>query len=174
MSCHCTHFMYAFAASVLIGVIASAPAHADDASCKPVSDAMMKQARTPYHEIATVGGRSFEKICTASTLYIGMNGHWTKTPMTPQDLIDVMRETGVSLSNCRSLRTETVDGQAATVYAAHLQTTTPASSSDSQIWIGNASGLTLKTEADTLEGGRKVHVLTHFVQGNVQPPAGVQ
>ncbi|OOG56844.1 hypothetical protein B0E48_12220 [Rhodanobacter sp. C03] len=134
----------------------------------------MKQANTPYHEIAMADGKkSVEKIYTTHALYIGMRGHWTKTPMTSQDVIDLTRETGASFSNCRSLRTETVDGQVATVYAVLIQTTTPASSSDTQIWLSNASGLPLKTEAVTQAGDRKVHVSAHFDHGNVQPPAGV-
>lgn len=156
----------------LTGGLNAAPARADDASCKPVSDAMMKEAHTPYHETAVAGGKSFEKIYTTTMLYIGHSGQWMKMPETPQDLIDATKESGITLSHCKSLRTEMVDGQAATVYAAHL--TTPGTSSDAQIWIGNASGLTLKTESDTQTGPGKGHTSTHMRYGNVQAPtAGV-
>lgn len=158
-------------ACVLVGPVIALQARAEDASCKPVSDALMKQARTPYHEMATVDGRPFEKIYTTTTLYINNGGHWVKLPATPQDVIDAMRETGQTFSNCRSLRTEIVDGQAATVYAAHSQTTAPAASNDAQIWIANASGLPVKTEADEQEGGRRVHASTHLDYSNVQAPA---
>ena len=162
-----------FAIVALGGTLDALPAHADDASCKPVSDAMLKLARTPYHEMATTGGRSFEKIYTTSALYIGSGGHWMKMPATPKDLLDVTRESGLAYSGCKPLRAETVDGQAATVYAVHYQTTTPAASSDAQIWVG-ANGLPLKAESDGLTGPGKGHTSTHMTYGNVQPPAGVQ
>jgi hypothetical protein len=80
----------------------------------------------------------------------------------------------LNVFNCRSLHTETVDGQVATIYAApYLQTTAQVSSSDYQIWISNAIGLPLKTEAVTQAGDRKMHVSIRFDQGNAQPPAGV-
>jgi hypothetical protein len=159
------------AACIVASAVIAPRAHADDASCKPVSDAMMKQARTPYHETATAGGKSFEKIYTTTTLYIGNGGHWMKLPATPQSVIDAMRESGQIFSNCQPLRTEMVDGQATTVYAAHSRTTTPAASNDAQIWIADASGLSVKTEADEQEGGRKMHVSTRLDYSGVQAPA---
>jgi hypothetical protein len=162
------------AACILAGAVIAPQARADDASCKPVLGALMKQARTPYHEMATADGRSFEKIYTTTTLYIGNGGHWMKVPATPEGLIDAMRENGQTFSSCKSLRTEMVDGQAATVYAAHSQTTTPPASNDAQIWIADASGLPVKTEADEQGGGRKGHVSTQLIYGNVQAPAGAK
>ena len=163
-----------FALVSLTGTLNIAPARADDASCKPVSDAMAKQARTPYHETAVSGGKPFEKIYTTTTLYIGNGGHWVSTPASPQTLIDATRESGLTFSDCKSLRTETVNGQAATVYAAHYRTTAPAGSSDAQIWIDNASGLPVQTEADGQAEGRKVHTSTHLSYSNVQAPAGAK
>jgi len=168
-----TQLFCVLAAAILTGAAVTRPAHADDASCKPVLDAFAKQARTPYHEIAVANGKSFEKIYTTTMLYIGHSGQWLKMPETPQDLIDATRESGVTLSHCKSMRTEMADGQVATVYAAHF--TTPGTSSDSQIWIGNASGLTLKTESDAQAGPGKGHTSTHITYGNVQAPtAGVR
>jgi len=164
-------FLIAFAA--LASEFASLPAHADDASCKPVSDAIAKQARTPYHETGTVNGKPFEKIYTTTTLYIGNNGRWLKTPATPKDVLDAQRETGSSLSDCKVMRTETIDGQRATVYAAHTQTTMPAGSGDAQIWIG-ASGLTLKTVSDAQVEGHKAHTDVRLTYDNVQAPAAAQ
>jgi hypothetical protein len=104
-------------------------------------------------------------------LYIGNNGRWTKTPATPKDVLDAQRETGSSFSDCKVMRTETIDGQRATMYAAHTQTTVPAGSGDAQIWIG-ADGLAVKTVSDTQVQGHKVHVEAHVTYDNVQPPAG--
>lgn len=162
---------------IAIGVAAGAfnvgVAHADDASCKPVTDAAAKMARTPYHEVATVDGKPFEKIYTTTTLSTRINnGKWMTMPMTPQETLDAMRESGSSLSNCKVLRTETVDGQRATVYAVTQSTANGSYKSEGeQIWIG-ANGLTLKTVSDAQAGGKKVHAETHVTYDHVQPPAG--
>lgn len=54
--------------ALAIGALAAscfaAPAHANDTSCKPVLDAMTNANRKPYHEFATAGDKSFEKIYT--------------------------------------------------------------------------------------------------------------
>lgn len=160
-------FLIALAA--LAGYLAAMPAHADDSSCKPVMDAATKLARTPYHEVATVDGKPFEKIYTTTTLSMRVAGKWMTVPMTPQEVLDAMRETG-SYSNCRALRTEIVDGQRATVYAAHrLSRGTSYPSEDAQIWVA-ANGLTLKTVSDSQAGGHKVHAEAHITYDNVKAP----
>lgn len=157
--------------AALAGNLAALPAHADDASCKPITDAVTKLARTPYHEVATVDGKPFEKIYTTTTLSMRINnGKWMTMPMTPQEILDSMRESGSSFSNCRKLRTETVDGQRAIVYAATQSTATGSYKSEGeQIWIG-ANGLTLKTVSDSLAGGKKVHAESRVTYDNVQVP----
>ncbi|HVU81669.1 MAG TPA: hypothetical protein VHD89_06650 [Rhodanobacteraceae bacterium] len=162
------------ALATLTGSFATLPAHADDASCKPVTDAAAKLAKTPYHEVSTVDGKPFEKIYTTKTLSMRINnGKWMTVPMTPQEVLDSTHETG-SYSNCKVLRTEMVDGQRATVYAAHR--TSPGTSfpnQDDQIWI-TANGLTLKTLSDAQVKGRKVHAESHVTYDNVHAPAGAQ
>ena len=150
--------------------LACAPAFADDASCGPVLQSQMKQARTAFHETSSSKGAPLlEKIYTTSALYLRRGtGRWTKVPATPQDLIDAMRETGVSLSSCRRVREDAVDGQPAAVWAAHQHTAAPAQDVDIQIWISDASGLPLRTESDQ----RGTHVSTRLVYENVRPPAG--
>ena len=157
------------ALATLAGSLATVPAHADDASCKPVMDAAAKLARTPYHEVATVDGKPFEKIYTTTTLSTRVAGKWMTVPMTPQEILDAMRETA-SYSNCRVLRTEIVDGQRATVYAAHrLSPGTSYPSDDALIWIA-ANGLTLRTVSDSQAGGHKVHAEAHLTYDNVRAP----
>jgi hypothetical protein len=145
------------------------PSHADEASCKPVTDAVEKLARTPYHEVATVDGKPFEKIYTTTTLSTRVAGKWMTVPITPQEVLETRRETG-SYSNCRLLRTEIVDGQRATVYAAHRSSAdTSYPTQDDQIWIAS-NGLTLKTVSDAEAGGHKVHAEAHMSYENVQAP----
>ena len=104
------------------GTLAAIPTHADDASCKPLIDAAAKMARTPYHEVATVDGKPFEKIYTTTTLSMRLSGNWTTVPMTPKEVLESMQETG-SYSNCRVLRTEVVDGQEVVRYSDHKPAT---------------------------------------------------
>ncbi|HWG09935.1 MAG TPA: hypothetical protein VN693_00340 [Rhodanobacteraceae bacterium] len=164
--------IFFIALAALAGGFAALPAHADDASCKAVTDAAAKMARTPYHEVSTVDGKPFEKIYTTTTLSMRINnGKWMTMPMTPQEVLDSLRETG-SYSNCKVLRTETVDGERATVYAAHrLSPGTSFPNEDAQIWIA-ANGLTLKTVSDAQVQGRKVHAESRVTYDNVHAPAG--
>lgn len=159
--------------ATLASGLVTLPARADDASCKPITDAATKMAASPYHEVATVDGKPFEKIYTTTTLSMRINnGKWLTVPMTPQDVLDVIRESGSSYSNCKVLGTETVDGQRATVYAAHRTSPgTSLPSEDDQIWIG-ANGLTLKTMSESQKSGRKVRAESHVTYDNVHAPAG--
>lgn len=161
--------------ATLASGLVTLPAHADDASCKPVTDAAARMARTPYHEVSTVDGKPFEKIYTTATLSMrSNNGKWMTMPMTPQEVLDAMRESGASYSGCKVLRTEIVGGLRATVYAAHrLSPGTSFPDQDDRIWIG-ANGLTLKTVSDTQVKGHKLHAESHVSYDNVQAPAGAQ
>lgn len=166
--------IFLVALTAIAGGVVAPPAHADDASCKPVADATTKLAKTPCHEVSTVDGKPFEKIHTTTTLSMRINnGKWMTVPMTPQEVLDATRETG-SYSNCKVLRTEIVNGQRATVYAAHrVSPGTSVPSQNDQIWIA-ANGLTLKTVSDTQMKGRKVHAESHATYDNVHTPAEVQ
>ncbi|HEY4210676.1 MAG TPA: hypothetical protein VGM84_04310 [Steroidobacteraceae bacterium] len=165
--------LFRIALAAFAGSFATLSAYADDASCKAVADAAAKMARTPYHEVATVDGKPFEKIYTTTTLSMRVAGKWMTVPMTPQEVLDAMRETG-SFSDCKVLRTEVVDGQRTTVYAAHrISPGTSYPSEDAQIWIA-ANGLTLKTISDSQAGGRKAHAESHMTYDNVRAPTGAR
>jgi hypothetical protein len=162
------------AASLVAVSSAMAPVHADDASCKPVIDALMAQAKASYRSSIKADGRDGgEEIYTTAAIYRGHGGHWTKIPATPQDRVEANKTVGASASHCRQVRVETVDGQPATVYSAHLQTQAPASTTEMQMWIGKTNGLPLKVESDVEMSGRKTHVSKQYAYGNVQAPAGV-
>ncbi|HJU07846.1 MAG TPA: hypothetical protein VJ727_05120 [Rhodanobacteraceae bacterium] len=167
--------LFVIVLAALASSLATPPALADDASCKPVTDAVAKLARTPYHEVSTVDGKPLEKIYTTTTLSIRAgNGKWMTVPITPQETLDALRQSGSSFSNCKVLRTETVDGQRATVYAATQSMAAGSYKSEGeQIWIG-ANGLTLKTVSDAQVAGKQVHAETHVTYDNVRAPAGAQ
>lgn len=166
--------VFVLAAALLAGVLGVAPAAADDASCKPILDALLAQARTPYRASSTFNGAAGgEEVYTTKAIYRGRGGHWTKIPATPEDRIAANHEVGAAMTNCRLLRADTVDGQTATIYSGHSQTVTPASTTEMQIWIGKANGLPLQVESDVSMFGKKSHTSKHYSYGNVQAPAGV-
>ncbi|MEO5558639.1 MAG: hypothetical protein ABIO49_02715 [Dokdonella sp.] len=76
--------------------------------------------------------------------------------------------------SCRYLRDETVNGEAAAVYAGHSETED--SQSDTQTWISASRGLPLLTELDIDLGdaGGKKHTSMRYDYSDVQSPAGVK
>lgn len=167
-STRCTFSVLAILA--LGSTLATDSAWAQDASCAPVMNAMTKASKTPYHEFATAGEKSFEKIYTTTALYlrVGQGGGWRKISDSPQSaLMD-----GIMLSECKSLRADVTDGQPATVYAARVRLKDSDTDNRSQIWIGSVSGLPLKSESDTRHGDKTLHVSTRFTYDNVQAPVG--
>lgn len=152
----------------------SIAAHADDASCKPLVDAAVKMARTPYHEVANVDGKAFEKIYTTRSLSIRRNNEaWTTVPVTPQEVLEAQHESAAYV-NCKLLRTDVVDGQRATVYSAQrIATGFSSHHDDAVIWIG-ANGMVLKTITDTQMRGHKAHSESHVTYNDVHAPAGAQ
>lgn len=159
--------VFMLAAGLVTVSVFATNVRAADASCKPVLDAMTKASNTPYHEFANAGGKSFEKIYTTTSLSVGHDGHWAEMPASPKDLMD-----GVTFTQCKSLRTDMIEGQPATVYAVRERITDTDADTQSQLWIGNVSGLPLKSESDTQRGGKTMHVSTRFTYTNVQAPTG--
>ena len=162
------------AAALLVSSIGVAPAAADDASCKPILDALLAQARTAYRASITFNGTAGgEEVYTTKAIYRGRDGHWTKIAATPEDRIAANHEVGAAMTNCHLVRADTLDGQAATVYSGHSQTVTPASTTEMQLWIGKSNGLPLQVDSDVSMFGKKSHTSKHYSYGNVQAPAGV-
>lgn len=163
------------AAVLFANVLATMPVHAENATCQPVTNAMMKLANTSYNDSITFDGKpGGDEIYTTTAIYRGLAGHWGKIPTTPQERIDANRAVGASLSNCHQIREEVVDGQSATVYAAQSHTASPPSSGDMQIWIGKSRGLPLKVESDVQMFGKKSHTSQRYDYTNVRAPAGVK
>ena len=162
------------AAALLTISLTTLPAHADDASCRPVAAALLAQAGASYRSSITVDGKDGgEEIYTTTAIYRGKGGHWAKIAATPQERIAANREVGASLSSCRRVREEAVDGKPATVYSAQSRTTSPASTADMRIWIGASDHLPLRVESTVSLSGRKTQVSKLYAYGAVKPPAGV-
>ncbi len=171
----------------LLAIVALAPqvarAQKDVASCKPVLDAVAKEADTPHHVYGTTtstytGGkpRATEVISTGGQSYVLTAGHWTRSLLTPafmakQQQDDVRNATAYA---CHRIREESVAGVAAVVYGTHTEI--DGAKSDGQVWVAPGTGLVLRTEVDVDAGaaGGKSHTSARYEYTNVHPPAGVE
>ena len=155
-------------------------AYADEAACKAVLDAVIKQAGVPVHqkisiESAAAPGRRIESelIRLGDTLYMQMRGQWMKRPYdaakAQQDAREAMHK---SQHECTRLRSEAVGGQAAELY--EVRSHGPEGNSEAQIWISSSSGLPLRqhTEMATAAaaGGQKSRHDVSFDYADVKAP----
>lgn len=155
-------------------------AHANEADCQRVLDAILKQGSTPVHqkvsiESAAAPGRPLlsEVIRTSDTMYMQIRGQWMAKPYDPQKSATEARAAMQKAPHtCTRVRSEPVDGQAADLYS--VQSKTEQFTTESQIWISPSSGLPLRqrTETQTGGGGSSRHEV-RFDYSNVTPPAGV-
>jgi len=151
-------------------------ARAADA-CQPVFDALQKLVTTPSHSYTTSsaasGGtpRMAETIMVEGKKYIRANGKWMDARVTTQEVLEQEKENEKNgKSSCQLVRSESVNGESASLY--HMQRETESFKEDSQIWISTARGVPLREEQDIDMGGSigKRHNSAHFEYRNVQPP----
>jgi len=148
---------------------------AADASCKPVFDANDKTLDTPnhlYQEQTDARGkkRTGELITINGERYLLMDGKWSKSRMTVAETKAQSEENkkNAKVVTCKRIGSDSVNGQAATVYTEHTETED--SKSDGKIWI-SGSGVILKTEIDLDPGSDdKVHMTMRYEYGNVKAP----
>jgi len=157
--------------------LVAVPAAAQTAvACQPIFDAMTKQALTPNHLYMTMTGSSnvtSESITTGGVMYIQVNGKWMRSPTSPSEMQQLVRENEKGkTTSCQRLPDEAVNGMAAIVFQVHSKTAS--STSDEKVWLAKATGLTLRGEADVLSGTTKTHISTRFEYTNVQPPPGIK
>ena len=151
------------------------PARAANA-CQPVFDALTKVATTPSHSyttsIAVNGGKTeAETIFANGQKYIQVRGKWMHLTVISQDVLDQEKEKKEKgKSTCQLLRSESVNGEAATLYSVHREYEEV--TEDGQMWVSKGSGLLLRVEEDFDSKGNKVkeHRSTRFEYGNVKPP----
>jgi hypothetical protein len=167
---------YVFTLSVLsLLVIAQAvPARAADA-CQPVFDALMKVAATPSHSYTTHtpdGGKPVEAetIYANGQKYIQVHGKWMRLPVTSQEVVQQEKEKEArGKSTCQLVRSESVSGEAATLYSVHREYGEV--NEDGQMWVSIRTGRLLRVEEDLDRGNqKKEHQSTRFEYENVRPP----
>ena len=146
-------------------------------SCQTVFDAIQKLVATPSHSYTTStaakGGspQTGETIMTRGKKYIRANGKWMDSHVTTAEVLDQEKENENSgRSSCQFVRSESVNGDIASLY--HIQRETGNFKEDSQIWISKSTGLPLREEQDVDYGGAigKRHNSGRFEYGNIQPP----
>jgi hypothetical protein len=170
------------ALAALIAVASRQPAlAADPPACRPVRDAEAKQLTTPHHFYSTMASPADnllgdEGIVVGGVLYDGLDGRWTRSPVSLADLQKERAEDRKrsKVLSCRYLRDETVRGEAAAVYSEHSES--DAGTSDATTWISKRRGLLLKRESDVELVGitGKSHQSIRYEYGNVKAPAGAK
>jgi len=160
-------------------MLAATDAKAIDGACQAVSDVGRKVFTTPTHIYTTrtaafqAGGKptTSESIYAGGAIYVKVSDRWTRSKITPQDILQQKKETDNNTKmTCRYLREESVNGEAAAVYSQHIETEND--KMDVQVWISKSKGLPLREELDVDVGGKmgKSHSSMRYEYGNVQPP----
>jgi len=168
----------------VLALCGMAPARAADA-CQDIERATSRIWEIPVHlytsQTAAYRGnqiRNSESIYTGGadgTIYVMVNGKWTRSHITTRDLKAGKDDPGKKAKQtCRYERGEAVNGEPAAVYSTHAET--EAGKTDMTVWISKAKNVPLKSEADMDVGGGagKSHTSTRYDYKNVQPPPGVK
>ncbi len=148
-------------------------------SCQPVFDAMTKIVTTSSHSYSTrtAGSANSGQPAQSETIYVDgktymrVRGKWMLGPVTPQEVLDQLKENRDQGKNiCQVLRTELLGAEPVTVYSVHSETENFIE--DSQMWISKVTGRILKEEQDVDMGGRtgKEHRSARFEYNNVRAP----
>ena len=170
-----------FLTAILFALALSLPSacHAADGSCPMVFDALTKVVTTPHHTFSTqtAGGAnnksvSNESIETGGAIYVKLNGKWTRSRLTSQEMLTQTQENRKNARNaaCHYVRDDVVRGESASVYTAHSETED--AKTDAQVWISKSNGLPLREEIDmdTGDGQAKSHYSMRYEYGNVKAP----
>jgi hypothetical protein len=148
--------------------------------CQVVLDASEKLFSTPYHLYMTQASEgvnngkpiSTEMVFAGGARSVLYNGKWQASPLSTEELkaMDERNRKNATNVSCHSVRDESVNGESATLYAMHSETSR--SKNDDQIWISKSKGLILRQETDLLpNGGRgKTHLSMRYEYSNVQAP----
>jgi hypothetical protein len=153
-------------------VLAAGPAAAQPSpACKPIIDAVRKQWLTPSHAVFVSSGAPtvMEEIIMADATYVKVQHGWRKSPVS---LIEVRRGEDVDIPKvyeCRPMPDENLDGVPSSVFAVH--TVDETKESTGKMWIAKGTGLPVKSETDTTQSGKKLHVITTWTYDNIHAPA---
>ncbi|MDQ2944696.1 MAG: hypothetical protein M3Y27_01910, partial [Acidobacteriota bacterium] len=154
------------AAALLVpGSTVLAQAAVYDASCQPAKATMVAMVKTNrYRGTGTITDKG--KAYPSGEIYVGdtlyrkdFESNWSRTAMTPQNLIDASKGRGITMHGCRTVGNESVNGEAAIVYEASSDMQQPNIHTDVKIWISARSGLPLRMDGQGAEGHLKTSML---------------
>lgn len=175
---------HAVVLSLVVALAAALPAAISaqviPSACQPLLEAQRKEIMTPHHSYQTETRRdgkatSGELISIGGATYILYDGKWRRSPITPQENLDQMKENIANATKieCHNAGTESVAGMAAAVYTSHNEG--EAGTADARHWVATGSGMLLRTEEDIdAGGGDKRHISIRYDYTNVTAPAGVK
>jgi hypothetical protein len=130
----------------------SLSAAATDSDCLLVGQSFKKSFGMPYHGYITKteGGKlkQSEMIYDGHNLFIQFRGQWKEMGDFPNPFEDVMKDMGEHKGSCTKTRSESKDGQSATVY--ELKYEVEGSPTDGLVWIGS-NGLVVHIQSKSDE-----------------------
>jgi hypothetical protein len=156
-------------ATALFG--ATAPAIAEPAAaCRPVLDGLAKYFTVDHAETWTTGNLTGERVQKDGVAYLQTRGKWTKSPITPQDSAQLIRQVANSARSyaCTAQSDTTLDGTPAAVWKLHIDDFD--SVSDIVLTVSKATGLPLLTVQDTENDESKRHTVTRFRYDDIKAP----
>ncbi|HLH11301.1 MAG TPA: hypothetical protein VKV77_05405, partial [Methylovirgula sp.] len=168
------------------------PAHADDAACKGIVDAMMANTQTPYHSVGTItleasGGSQApisksmptETIFTGTEIFVKLpTGGWQNVHASLDDVKQRVRKAADSFKDCQKLADETDNGKNLAVYSG--TTSNGANVVKTKIWVAPDRGVLMRTETDVTSAPqsdgevRRQTLALRYDYDNIKPPANVQ
>jgi hypothetical protein len=176
--------------------LSSGSAHADDAACKAIEEAMIANTKTPYHSFTTItfdytavvaeaqrklklpSSQASETIFTGEAVYVRLLPRkWQALPTSPAQFRESVSASIAGFTNCKRLADATVDGAAVPVYIG--DTTQQNRPVETKIWI-SAQGIPIKSETDIDVAGPpgvetiRQHLSTRYEYGDIRAPSLTQ
>ncbi len=169
-----------------------AGARADDAACKGLADAMLTNAKTPYHSVGTIsfdpkdppvpGSASAPSAIATETIFTGTqvfvklpNGQWKDVHADLADLQSRVRQSATSFTDCAHLANDKVDGKDLAVYTGSDKTDTI--NVATKVWVTPDSDALVRSETDiagpTAPDGkvRHQHLSLRYDYNDIKAPA---
>jgi hypothetical protein len=167
-------------APVLVAAILCCVAAARaQSTCRPVFDALTKVVTSPSHSYTTSTAafqdhgqpHESEAIYVDGKVFLRVKGQWKLSKVTPAEVLEQEKENRQNGKvSCQVLRSDSVNGEAVTVYSVHSETEDAKESG--QLWISKSAGRLLREDQDMDLGGSegKSHRSTRYEYNNVRAP----
>ncbi len=171
--------------------LSNVPARAD-ASCDGLSSAMLANTKVPYHSFSIITytvkdaakpqiSQMSETISTQTAVFARFgSGKWKQMHIPLDKLAAAVHRSAESLSACKRLADDTVNGTTFAVYTGH--SVTPNTIAETKVWVEPKRGVMVRAETDTIPNPppaaadflKSRHVATRYTYDNVVPPANAE